>query len=167
VRIASRTIVATSSGGAPYHFGSRVHPAYDYDARVHHMLRDILRDLFPVITDAAFTHSWGGNLGIPRDWYPSVGYDRATGIAWAGGYVGDGVSTTNLAGRTIADLVLDHASDLVRLPWVGHRSPRWEPEPFRYLGVNLARKLVESIDRAEVAGRDPKWRTRAVSRLVG
>ena len=64
------------------------------------------------------------------------------------------MSTTNLAGRTLADLVLGRDTDLVRLPWVGHRSPRWEPEPLRWLGVNLSRKLVESIDRAEAAGRD-------------
>jgi glycine/D-amino acid oxidase-like deaminating enzyme len=153
--------------GTPYHFGSRVRPEFDLDPRVFDALHATLRSLFPPLGDAAVTHRWGGAVGVTRDWYPSVGYDRTTGIAWAGGYVGDGVSTTNLAGRTIADLVLGHASDLVRLPWVGHRSPRWEPEPFRYLGVNLARKLVDSIDRAEVAGRDPKWRTRAVSRLVG
>lgn len=88
-------------------------------------------------------------------------------MAWAGGYVGDGVSTTNLAGRTIADLVLGHDTELVRLPWVGHRSPRWEPEPVRWLGVNLSRKLVESLDRAEAAGRNPRWRARAVERLLG
>ena len=31
--------------------------------------------------------------------------DRETGLGWAGGYVGTGVSTTNLAGRTLRDLV--------------------------------------------------------------
>ena len=60
----------------------------------------------------------------PRDWCASVGLDRGTGLAWAGGYVGDGVSTTNLAGRTLADLVLRRDTELVRLPWVGHRSRR-------------------------------------------
>ena len=69
--------LAFGGRGAPYHFGSRVEPAFDHDARVHQMLRDILIELFPVIRDAAFTHAWGGNLGIPRDWYPSVGFDRA------------------------------------------------------------------------------------------
>ena len=153
--------------GTPYHFGSRVRPQFDLDPRVFDSLHATLRSLFPALGDADITHRWGGAVGVPRDWYPSVGFDRDMGVGWAGGYVGDGVSTTNLAGRTIADLVLDRGSDLVRLPWVGHRSPRWEPEPFRYLGVNLARKLVESIDRAEVAGRDPRWRTRAVGRLLG
>ena len=73
-------------------------------------------------SDAAVTHAWGGALGIARDWTASVGLDRATGLGWAGGYVGDGVSTTNLAGRTLADLVLGRDTELTRLPWVGHRS---------------------------------------------
>jgi glycine/D-amino acid oxidase-like deaminating enzyme len=153
--------------GTPYHAGSRVRPQFDRDPRIFDMLHATLRALFPALGDAAITHRWGGAVAVPRDWYPSVGFDRADGIAWAGGYVGDGVSTTNLAGRTIADLILGRDSDLVRLPWVGHRSPRWEPEPLRWLGVNGSRKLVESIDRAEARGRDPKRRARVVKRLLG
>ena len=70
------------------------------------LLRATLIELFPALAGVGFTHSWGGPLGIARDWHPSVGFDRTTGLGWAGGYVGDGVSTTNLAGRTLADLVL-------------------------------------------------------------
>ena len=70
-------------------------------------LRRTLAELFPVAgATSTVTHTWGGPLGIPRDWCASAGLDRATGLGWAGGYVGDGVSTTNLAGRTLADLVL-------------------------------------------------------------
>ena len=76
-----------------------------------------------MLGDVEVTHAWGGPLGIPRDWCASVGLDPATGLGWAGGYVGDGVSTTNLAGRTLADLVLGQDTELTRLPWVGHRSP--------------------------------------------
>jgi glycine/D-amino acid oxidase-like deaminating enzyme len=157
--------LAFGGRGAPYHFGSRVRPAFDVDPGVFAQLRATLRSLFPNLGAAAVTHRWGGAVAVPRDWYPSVGFDRHTGVAWAGGYVGDGVSTTNLAGRTIADLVLGHDSDLVRLPWVGHESPRWEPEPLRWLGVNLSRVLVESIDRAEAAGRDARVRKGVLARL--
>ena len=52
------------------------------------------------------THTWGGPLGVPRDWWASCGLDRTTGLAWSGGYVGDGVGTTNLGGRTLTDLIL-------------------------------------------------------------
>ena len=130
-------------------------------------LHATLQSLFPELGDAEITHRWGGAVGVPRDWYPSVGFDRESGIAWAGGYVGDGVSTTNLAGRTIADLVTGRDTDIVQLPWVGHESPRWELEPLRWLGVNVSRKLVESIDRAERAGREAKWRKGVVQWLLG
>jgi glycine/D-amino acid oxidase-like deaminating enzyme len=153
--------------GTPYHFGSRIRPEFDSDPRVFDVLHHTLRSLFPALGDAAITHRWGGAVAVPRDWYPSVGFDREHGIAWAGGYVGDGVSTTNLAGRTIADLVLGRDTELVRLPWVGHVSRPWEPEPLRWLGVNASRKLVESVDRAEAAGRRPARRLRMVKRLLG
>jgi glycine/D-amino acid oxidase-like deaminating enzyme len=156
--------IAFGGRGAPYHFGSRVRPAYDVNKRVFTALHNTLRELFPALGGAEITHHWGGAVAVPRDWYPSVGFDPATRIAWAGGYVGDGVSTTNLAGRTIADLALGRDTELVRLPWVGHRSPRWEPEPLRWLGVNGARMLVDSIDRAEARGREPKRRLRAFER---
>jgi glycine/D-amino acid oxidase-like deaminating enzyme len=68
-------------------------------------------------------------------------------MAWAGGYVGDGVGTANLAGRTLADLICGAKSDLVDLPWVGHRSRRWEPEPLRWLGINAALRGVMLADR--------------------
>ncbi|NJC71445.1 FAD-dependent oxidoreductase [Planosporangium thailandense] len=147
--------LAFGGRGAPYHFGSRVRPEFDRDARVHAMLRAILADLFPVVRDTTFTHAWGGNLGIPRDWYPTVGYDRESGFAYAGGYVGDGVATANLAGRTLADLVTGQPSDLVDLPWLSRRSPKWEPEPLRWLGVNGGTLVFATADRTEAASGKP------------
>jgi glycine/D-amino acid oxidase-like deaminating enzyme len=158
--------IAFGGRGAPYHFGSRIEPAFDTNARVHADLQKTLQSLFPMLGDAEITHRWGGAVAVPRDWHPSVGFDRASGIAWAGGYVGDGVATTNLAGRTLADLILGDDSDLVHLPWVDHRSPEWESEPWRWLGVNAARLLIGSIDRAEARGREPRRRLRLASRFL-
>lgn len=141
--------LAFGGRGAPYHLGSAVRPSYDRAPRVHRALRDTLVDLYPALGDATVTHAWGGPLGVPRDWFASVGFDRSTRLAWAGGYVGDGVSTSNLAGRTLADLVLGNDSELVHLPWVGHRSPDWEPEPLRWLEVNAALLATKLADRAE------------------
>ena len=86
-----------------------------------------------------------------------MGLDRRTGLGWAGGYVGDGVATTNLAGRTLADLVTGARSDLVDLPWVGHRSPRWEPEPLRWLGINAGLRAMQLADAEEsLTGRESR-----------
>ncbi|HKP19909.1 MAG TPA: FAD-binding oxidoreductase, partial [Thermoleophilaceae bacterium] len=134
--------LAFGGRGAPYHFRSRTHPDFDRDERVHSLLREVLVDLFPAVDGHEITHRWGGALGVPRDWHASVGFDRPRGIAWAGGYVGDGVATSNLAGRTLAQLITGRESDLTHLPWVGHRSRDWEPEPLRWLGVNGGRLLL-------------------------
>ncbi|MGH9073022.1 MAG: NAD(P)/FAD-dependent oxidoreductase, partial [Acidimicrobiales bacterium] len=141
--------IAFGGRGAPYHLGSAVQPRFDRDPATFAALRAAVAELFPAAAGASFSHAWGGPLGVPRDWFPSVGLDRALGLAWAGGYVGDGVSTTNLAGRTLADLILGRDTGLVHLPWVGHRSRRWEPEPLRFLGVNAGRWLAATSDAAE------------------
>jgi glycine/D-amino acid oxidase-like deaminating enzyme len=159
--------IAFGGRGAPYHFASRTRPSFDRDPRVHSALREVLVDLFPVVGDYEVTHEWGGALGIPRDWHASVGLDRERKLAWAGGYVGDGVATTNLAGRTLAQLITSQESELTRLPWVGHTSRRWEPEPLRWLGVNGGRLLMTSSDRSEERTGKPAKLARAFGRFIG
>jgi glycine/D-amino acid oxidase-like deaminating enzyme len=153
--------------GAPYHFGSRTRPDFDRDERVHSLLREVLVDLFPAVGDYEVTHRWGGAIGVPRDWHASVGFDRSRGLAWAGGYVGDGVATANLAGRTLAQLITGRESDLTQLPWVGHRSRDWEPEPLRWMGVNTGRLLMTWADRAEARSGRPARSAKALARFIG
>jgi glycine/D-amino acid oxidase-like deaminating enzyme len=159
--------LAFGGRGAPYHFASRVRPEYDREPDTFAALRQVLVDLVPDVRDAAVTHTWGGPLGVPRDWCASVGLDRGSGLAWAGGYVGDGVATTNLAGRTLRDLVLGRTSALTALPWVGHTSPRWEPEPLRWLGVSTVLRVMTAADRAEARTGRPDRRAGLVNRLLG
>ena len=159
--------IAIGGRGAPYHYASRIRDSYDLAPAVFAELQRVLVHLFPGARDAAITHRWGGCLGVPRDWYSSVGFDRSTGFAWAGGYVGDGVSTTNLAGRTLADLITGKETDITRLPWVDRRSRRWEPEPLRWLGINGALKLMASADKVEARTGRPARRAKLLSRLTG
>ncbi len=153
--------------GAPYHFGSSIGPANDRNDRVFSRLRHAVSELFPALRGVAFTHSWGGAVAAPRDWHAGVGLDRGTGLAWAGGYVGDGVATTNLAGRTLADLIVGADTDLARLPWVGHRSRRWEVEPLRFLGVNAGIAVMSAADRAEARTGRPSRAAVVAGRLMG
>ena len=159
--------LAFGGRGAPYHFGSRVHPRHDREPRTFEALRRVLVELLPAVRDAAVTHTWGGPLGIPRDWCPSVGLDRETGLAWAGGYVGDGVATANLAGRTLRGPGAGPRTELTALPWVGHRSPRWEPEPLRWLGVNAALAVMTTADGVEERTGRPARRAALLNRLIG
>lgn len=135
--------------GAPYHFGSAIEESFDTDDAVHTEIIRVLLELFPQLGNTHITHRWGGALGAPRDWRPSVSIDRDQKLAWAGGYVGDGVNTTNLAGRTLADLILRRDSDIVRLPWVDHQWPKWEPEPLRWIGINAGLAMAKTADRVE------------------
>ncbi|KRC58468.1 FAD-dependent oxidoreductase [Agromyces sp. Root81] len=153
--------------GASYHWGSALDPSFERVESVFERLDAALRDLFPAIGDAAITHRWGGPLGVARDWNPTASYNQRTGVGFAGAYVGDGLSTTNLAGRTMSDLVLGVRSDLTRLPWVNHRSPLWEPEPLRYLGANLGVLGMRLADAEERLTGRPSLLAGAVGRLTG
>ena len=119
---------------------------------MHYRLQGVIAKLFPAAAHAKITHTWGGVLGIPRDFNASVGLDPKTGMGWAGGYVGDGVAITNLAGRTLADLITQRKTDLVSLPWVNHQSRNWEPEPLRYIAANSSLKLLRIAEQNEETG---------------
>jgi glycine/D-amino acid oxidase-like deaminating enzyme len=145
--------IAIGGRGVPYRYGSGTDVDGATDPRTVGLLREILTRFFPATAPAAIEHVWSGVLGVPRDWCATVGLDRATGLAWAGGYVGTGVTSTNLAGRTLRDLVLDTPSDLTALPWVNHRVRRWEPEPLRYIAVQALYAAYSAADRSEAGGR--------------
>jgi glycine/D-amino acid oxidase-like deaminating enzyme len=124
--------------------------------------------MFPQIADQiVVTHRWGGPLGVPRDWHAHVSYDKVTGLGSAGGYVGDGLSTTNLAGRTLADLIVGDSTTLTSLPWVGHRSPSWEPEPLRFIGANVGLLGMTIADVEEGATGRPSIIAKLLAPLTG
>lgn len=141
--------LAFGGRGAPYSFGSRIASSIDDDATIYRRLQETLMDLFPILQGYRFTHAWSGTLGIARDWWASLGVDQVTGLGWAGGYVGDGVGTSNLAGRTLAALIAGNDDDITHLPWVGRKSPSWEFEPMRWLATTAALRATEVADRRE------------------
>ena len=132
-----------------YRYGSQISPAKERDRRSHDLIRKALVEIFPVLADVAITHRWGGVLGAPRNWTPSVRFDPAQGFGTAGGYVGEGVAPSNLAGRTLADLITCTDSELADLAWVGIESRSWEPEPLRWLGIRGTRAVMAWADRKE------------------
>ncbi len=149
---AQRTVdgrIAIGGRGAPYSLGSPISEASERHRGVRERLERTLRSHFPAAAGAAVTHHWGGPLAVPRDWCMAVGYDVRSGFGWAGGYSGHGVLAANIAGRTLTDLVLGRESDLVTLPWVGHSSRSWEPEPLRFLASRAIVGVLASADRYE------------------
>jgi glycine/D-amino acid oxidase-like deaminating enzyme len=147
--------IAWGGLSAWYWWGSRLPSGPMQSEQAERRLRDRLVELFPALSGIGLSHHWGGILGVPRDLRPSVGLDRSSGRAWAGGYFGAGVAIANLAGRTLADLITGRDTDLTTLPWVDHRSRRWEPEPLRWLGVHAATTAAHAADRFDGRHRRP------------
>ncbi|MFE7130353.1 NAD(P)/FAD-dependent oxidoreductase [Streptomyces sp. NPDC057638] len=149
--------IAIGGRGVPYRYGSRTdHDGHTQPATVR-ALRELLVRLFPRAAGVRIDHAWSGVLGVPRDWCATVTLDRSTGLGWAGGYVGSGVATANLAGRTLRDLIQrdsgrEEETELTGLPWVGHRVRTWEPEPLRWLGVRAMYAAYRGADRRESRG---------------
>lgn len=145
--------IALGGRAVPYRYGSRLDRdgAVGRDTIDH--LTGVLNTVLPQTRGAPIAHGWCGVLAVPRDWTAGIVFDPATGLGEAGGYVGHGVTATNLAGRTLADLVLGRRTELTELPWVGHRSKGWEPEPLRWLGVRGLYTAYKLADRHEAGGR--------------
>ena len=143
--------IAFGGRGVPYVFGSRITPKVERHEPTHALVERTLVELFPALADARITHRWGGVLGAPRNFTPSVNFDPSTGMANAGGYVGEGVAPSNLAGRTLADLIVGADTERATLPWVNHPSRKWEPEPLRFLGVWGTRRVMFAADQHEYA----------------
>ncbi|RYB93294.1 FAD-dependent oxidoreductase [Nocardioides oleivorans] len=160
--------IALGGRGVPYRFGSRTDVDGRTQDRTVESLRSTLTSLFPALDGIRLDHAWCGVLGVPRDWSASVSFDAATGLGHAGGYVGSGLTATNLAGRTLRDLVLGRSTDLTALPWTGHDVRRWEPEPLRWLGVHALYRLYRAADRREDAGLGSTSRiARVANRVAG
>lgn len=157
--------IALGGRGVPYVFGSGTVRELPPPREVVEHLRGRLRDLFGI--DAEVAAAWQGVLGVSRTWRPAVGIDAARGLAWAGGYAGDGVAAANLAARTLRDLILGRDTELTRLPWVGPFERSWEPEPFRYAGIHAVHKLLGAADRRELRTGKPSVLARVADAVSG
>ena len=144
--------IAIGGRGGCYALGSPIRHREEQRDDVRARLTAAIARHFPAAAGAAISHHWGGALAVPRDWSMAVHCDRSAGFAWAGGYSGHGVVAAHIAGRTLADLILDRATDLTTLPWVGHTSGRWEPEPLRFLASRAIVAVMGSADRVESRG---------------
>ncbi len=155
--------IAIGGRGAPYRLRSPIDERNAHNEQVRARLIATLRRTFPAAAGAEITHHWGGPLAAPRDWSMSVSFDGSSGLGAAGGYTGHGVAAANISGATLADLVLRRDSELVTLPWVGHRSRRWEPEPLRFLASRAIVGILGAADRREDASDRPARRVRLLA----
>jgi glycine/D-amino acid oxidase-like deaminating enzyme len=145
-----------------------VDPAYERVGDVFDHLDGALRDLFPAGRRRAHHASLGwaarhrARLARHRELQPE---DRAS--ASQAGYVGDGLSTTNLAGRTLADLVLGREHRADRAPVGEPPLAAWEPEPLRFAGANLGILGMQFADLEERVTRRHSVTARVLAPLTG
>jgi glycine/D-amino acid oxidase-like deaminating enzyme len=159
--------IAIGGRGVPYRFGSRTDREGPVPAQTVAELRERLATLFPWAADVGVERAWHGVLGVSRDWCPRVGFDRAGGFGFAGGYAGEGVAASNLAARTLRDLVLGNDTELTRLPWVGPGARGWEPEPLRWMGARGIYGMYRYADRREAVTGHSSWVAGAADRIAG
>jgi glycine/D-amino acid oxidase-like deaminating enzyme len=159
--------IAFGGRGAPYKFASRIGSNFDNNPKIHSLIEKSMREMFPSIVDVPVTHRWGGALGVHRDWFASAKVDHTTHIASLGGYVGDGVAFSYVAAREVARNIVGEGQHERPLPIVNHVSPRWEPEPIRYVGINSILRLTERADETErLTGRKNRFMNWLLGRLI-
>jgi glycine/D-amino acid oxidase-like deaminating enzyme len=158
--------IAIGGRGVPYRYGSRTDREGPVPAQTVQELRERLHSLF-ALGDIPVARAWHGVLGVARDWCPTVGFDRVGRLGFAGGYAGEGVAASNLAARTLRDLVLGRDTELTRLPWVGSGARSWEPEPLRFLGARGIYGLYRLADRREAARDGGAAIAAAADRIAG
>jgi len=141
------------SRGAPYRLGSKISNEQDRHVETHAHIERLTREWFPTLQQLKFTHRWGGPVGMPRDWMPMAHFDRSSKIATARGYTGQGVSTSNLTGRILAELISGSRTLLSQLPIAQRQSPQWELEPFRWIAVRYMQNAFQRLDEAGKQGR--------------
>jgi glycine/D-amino acid oxidase-like deaminating enzyme len=155
--------IAMGGRGAPYKWGSARSNKSEQHAKIHKKLRETAIQWFPDLRNYQFTHAWGGAVAIKRDWAPYLNWDSHFGSF--GGYVGDGVTLSYLAANSMADLILDKKTIRATLPYVGWKSAKWEPEPLRWLGVNLGIKLSAIADIEERITKRPSFVGKLIEKL--
>ena len=163
---ANRTVdgrIALGGRGAPYRLTNPISPENEQDAGVYERLCETLREAFPAASQARFTNRFVGWVAVPRDWCMRTTFDRSTGMGFVGAFGGHGVTAANISGRTMRDLILGDSTDLTSLPWVGHHSRNWEPEPVRFVASRLITKALASADAYEERTGKPAKRVRLVA----
>lgn len=158
--------LAIGGRGAMSPFGSKLNSSRESTAAVHNRLIELAKSWFPLLGDVTFTHRWGGAVAITRDWEPYLQFNRASGFGRLGGYAGDGVTMSHLAGKIMAHEILDRKLEFRKLHFVGEKIRKWEPEPIRYLAVNGLIYLSTLSDREETITKRPSLLNRVIEPVI-
>jgi glycine/D-amino acid oxidase-like deaminating enzyme len=170
VHYAQRTAddrVVFGRGGGRLGFGGHIIPAHYHDAgEIEEIVAD-MHAMLPATRDLAVEWRWGGPLertqhGIP--WVGTLGKYR--NVNYGLGYSGNGVSASNLIGRTLASLALGLQDEYAQSPLVSEPPTYLPPEPIRSAGARAVRSAIERCEVLEDEGRKPDPVSRALRRCL-
>jgi len=152
-----------------YRFGGKIREDFTLTQDEFNLRRDIMVEMFPVLKDAKITHAWGGNLSMARRFHPHMVKDAQQRFALAGGFGGEGVGATNLAGRTLADFILGKDTELTQMPWVYSSLKHlrtWEREPIPWIGYRSLVSAFDIEDKILNNPNKPSWQRKSIERIA-
>ena len=156
--------LAIGGRGVRYKLFSRLSERSEIDNRMHSALERRARSWFPQISQAKFEYRWGGAVALTRRWQAYLNFNRASGRAEIGGYVGDGVTLSYLVAKTLATQISNLKTQA--LPFIDQKIGRWEPEPIRYLAVNAGFKATVMADFEEKITNRPSLLAAIIDPLI-
>lgn len=146
---------------ATYYSGNRVDPSCDHSPAHYESLRHSWRRHFPALADLRWEYEWGGAICSTTRLTPFFGRALGGRACYGLGFTGHGLGSTRLAGRILAHLALDRASDLLGLSLVTKPPFPYPPEPLRGLAVRAVTRALRRVD----AGEPPNLMLRLLERM--
>jgi glycine/D-amino acid oxidase-like deaminating enzyme len=134
---------------ATYYAGNRVDPSCDHSPRHYQSLRESWKRHFPALAELEFPYAWGGAICSTTRLTPFFGRAFGNRVAYGLGYTGHGLGTTRIAGRILAHLALDRATDLLDLSLVRKPPFPYPPEPLRRFAVQAVTRALRRVDAGE------------------
>ncbi|MEO8140055.1 MAG: FAD-dependent oxidoreductase [Gemmatimonadota bacterium] len=134
---------------AAYYSGNRVDPSCDHSPHHYETLRASWRRHFPPLADLDWPYAWGGAICSTTRLTPFFGRALGGRASYGLGFTGHGLGSTRIAGRILAHLSLDRASDLLDLSLVTRRPFPYPPEPLRGWAVNAVTSALRRVDAGE------------------
>lgn len=134
---------------ATYYAGNRVDPSCDHSPAHYESLRESWRRHFPALADLRWEFEWGGAICSTTRLTPFFGRALGGRACYGLGFTGHGLGSTRIAGRILAHLALDRASDLLDLSLVTKPPFPYPPEPLRGLAVRAVTRALRRVDAGE------------------
>jgi glycine/D-amino acid oxidase-like deaminating enzyme len=156
--------LALGGRGVRYKLFSRLSERSESNNRMHCALERRARAWFPQLADCKFEYRWGGPVALTRRWQAYLNFDRQTGMAKIGGYVGNGVTLSYLVAKTLAQKISNCTTP--NLPFIDQKIGKWEVEPIRYLAVNAGFKATVAADHEEKITKRPSLLAAIIDPLI-